>query len=444
MKKKLLSVMSAFLAALVLAACGSAPSAGSQLQGAASGETSAPPNGEKTLITFGIHVADIEQQEPQVYQVLQGFMEANPDVVIDVIATSNADEQATQMKLAAEANNLPDVFWNNPAPSQEMFEAGYLMDLSEFLEYDKTVDAAIGDKLRELSNNGPILGLPYQKLVTGFWINKDIFVDNGLQPPTNGTTFDEFLTMVETLHGKGIPVISNGAKTPYSVWAFLSAWARYGFFDHVKKIEAGEETWANEDFVHYFEMIDKLRAAGTFPTNITTQDYFQGKEAFFNGKAAMLDSGQWDSAEIDTHLGESSGFWWGPVFENGVGNQQLGMGAFTNNIRVSAQVGEDENKKDAVFRFLSYWLSEEADVVRVSYGTNPLATNPKVEVENAAYSAMLAALSENGWEFSPQQPDLVVSSAVQNAMYDAIYGVMSGIYTPQQACEAIQAVQERE
>ena len=72
------------------------------------------------------------------------------------------------------------------------------------------------------------------------------------------------------------------------------------------------------------------------------------------------------------------------------------------------------------------------------------STNPDVEVENAAYRAMLDALSEEGWEFSPRQPDLVVSSAVQNAMYDAIYGVMSGIYTPQQACEAIQAVQERE
>ncbi|WP_418668195.1 ABC transporter substrate-binding protein [Allofournierella sp.] len=444
MKRKLLSAMSLLLTALMLAACAGAPAVGPQPQSAVPGGASAQPADEKTVITFGIHVADIEQQEPQVYQILQGFMKANPDVMVDVIATSNADEQTTQMKLAAEAGNLPDVFWNNPAPSEEMFEAGYLMDLSEFLDYDKKVNAAIGDKLHALSDNGPILGLPYQKLVTGFWINKDVFVENGLQPPTNGTTFEEFMAMVETLNSKGVTTISNGAKTPYSVWAFLSAWVRYGFFDHVEKINAGKETWTNEDFVHYFEMIDKLRVAGAFPANITTQDYFQGKDAFFNGKAAMLDSGQWDSAEINAHLGEAGGFWWGPVFEDGAGPQQMGMGAFTNNIRVSAGVGEDENKKNAVFRFLSYWLSEEADAIRVSYGTNPLVTNPDVEVENAAYRAMLAALSEEGWEFSPRQPDLVVSSAVQNAMYDAIYGVMSGIYTPQQACEAIQAVQERE
>lgn len=216
MKRKLLSAMSLLLAALMLAACAGAPAVGPQPQSAVPGGASAQPADEKTVITFGIHVADIEQQEPQVYQILQGFMKANPDVMVDVIATSNADEQTTQMKLAAEAGNLPDVFWNNPAPSEEMFEAGYLMDLSEFLDYDKKVNAAIGDKLRALSDNGPILGLPYQKLVTGFWINKDVFVENGLQPPTNGTTFEEFMAMVETLNSKGVTTISNGAKTPYS------------------------------------------------------------------------------------------------------------------------------------------------------------------------------------------------------------------------------------
>lgn len=396
-----------------------------------------------TTLSFGTHIADLEAQEPQVYEVIQAFMAANQDVKIEITATSDANEQTTAMKLAAESGTLPDIFWNNPAASAEMFAAGYLMDLNEFLEYDAAVNASIGDALRSLDSNGVVSGLPYQKLVTGFWINKDLFEQYGLEVPHSGTTFEEMLEFVKVFQENGVTVISNGAKTPYSVWAFLSAWVRYGFFEHLDGILAGSDSFVNEDFINYFQMIADLRDSGAFPSNITTQDYFQGKDAFLAGNAAMMDSGLWDSTPINESLGESTGFWWGPTFANGVGDQNVGMQAFTNNLRVSAAVGEDEVKKDAVFRFLSFWLSEDADRIRIGNGTVPIATNPDVEVDNKAYGAILDAISDEGWSGSPRQPDLVVSEPVMNAMYDAIYGVMSDIYTPQQACENIQAAQER-
>lgn len=444
--------MAAVFAALVvlaagLSACGGAPASTAPGASASTPQTAAAPSSgaaEATTISFGIHVANLQDQEPQTYWVLEEFMAQNPDIHIEVLATASADEQTTQMKLAAESGTLPDVFWNNPGPSEEMYAAGYLMDLGEFLAYDGEADARIGDKLRSMAKDGAVIGLPYQTMVTGFWYNKSLFAQQGVAEPHSGTTFEDMLAFSKTFSDNGITTISNGAKTPYSVWAFMSSWVRYGFVEHYAAIQNGEDSFVNDDFINFFQMIADLRDAGAFPANITTQDYNQGKEAFLSGNAAMLDSGQWDSAEVNEALGEDAGFWWGPTFANGVGNQQVGMQALTNNIRVSAAVGQDAAKQEAVFRFLSFWLSEEADAIRVQYGTTPLATNPTVETDNHAYEALLGAIASEGWTGGVNNPPQMVSEAVRNAMCDAIYGVMSNIYTPAEACQNIQDAQERE
>ena len=467
MKNKTMKKISALLAATMLigtlTACGS-NGAEEKSEGAASTETTASAETtenkaeessadkeESTVnLTFGIHVADLEAQEPQTYEVLKAFEAANPDVKLEILATSSADEQDMQMKLAAESGTLPDIFWTQPGVAKAMADAGYLMELSGFLDYDSKADETVGKSLRTVNEdgtvneNGKVYGMPYQKMVTGFWVNKTVFEENDVEMPHNGTTFEEFLEIVKALNEKGITTISNGAKTPYSIWAFQEMFARYGFLKHIGGIREGSDSFVNEDFLNFFGMIDQLRQAGAFPSNITTQDYFQGKEAFLAGNAAMLDSGQWDSAEINDRLGDQVTFWWGPTFANGVGDQKVGMQALTNNLRVSAEVEKDAAKKDAVYRFFSFWLSEEADVIRIQHGTNPLANAPKVETDNKAYDAMIAAMSEEGWSGIPLNPPQIVTESIKNAMNDAIYGVMSGIYTPQEACESIQSAQENQ
>ncbi|MNO08587.1 hypothetical protein D3C81_2313190 [compost metagenome] len=46
-------------------------------------------------------------------------------------------------------------------------------------------------------------------------------------------------------------------------------------------------------------------------------------------------------------------------------------------------------------------------------------------------------LNEPGWERPLAQPDLVVSEAVADQINDSIYGVINGIYQPEQALELI-------
>jgi raffinose/stachyose/melibiose transport system substrate-binding protein len=47
---------------------------------------------------------------------------------------------------------------------------------------------------------------------------------------------------------------------------------------------------------------------------------------FLDGKAAMVDAGAWETARMQSSpIANSVGFWWGPTFANGVGNQRVSM-----------------------------------------------------------------------------------------------------------------------
>ena len=64
---------------------------------------------EKLPLFFAEHVADVQNQAPQVWGVIQSYMKDHPNVVIDVQGTT-ADEHETKMKLAAQSDSLPDLF----------------------------------------------------------------------------------------------------------------------------------------------------------------------------------------------------------------------------------------------------------------------------------------------------------------------------------------------
>lgn len=445
----------ALLLAFALSGCASAANtqAGTADAGASAAQTEShagsdsrpsSASGEQVRITYGAHVANMPEQEPATYAVIERFMENNPDIFVEING-ADTDEHVKRMKMAAQSGTLPDIFWMLPAPSLEMWEAGLLLDFNDYFAESPTVEAKIAAEMRAMSPvDDGVFGLPYQKLVTGMWYNKALFKEHGVPEPVNGTSYEEFLAMIDAFNKAGVTTVAKGAKDPFSCWNFLLGWARYGYFDKIDAIFKGDESFVNEDFIRYFEKIDEMRRHGAFPSNIATMDYFQAGNLFINGDAAMMDSGAWDTSKFNDALGSDIGFWWGPVFADGVGKQQLSMQAPTNNIRVNSAVLEDAAKKEAVYRLLDFFYSEEADQIRIEKGAVPLANAGDTSTVSPAFKAVLESMAETGWSTVPDQADLVVSEPVQVAMCDAIYGVMVGTYTPEQALANIEEAQSRE
>ena len=94
----------------------------------------------------------------------------------DAIAIVAADTEAhsKNMKLAAQDGSLPEIVHLDSAEAPEYNEAGYLLDMSDFLKENKDIDDAL-DGMENAFNDGKVqYGLPYQSNVQGFFYNKDL------------------------------------------------------------------------------------------------------------------------------------------------------------------------------------------------------------------------------------------------------------------------------
>lgn len=402
---------------------------------------------KKVAITLGMHVANVEEQEPVTADIIKAFEAANPDIVVEVKG-NDKDEHVKKMKMAAQADELPDIFWMDASVAPELNEAGLLLDLNGFLKEYSEIGDTLADNMKEASQaeDGAQYGLPYQSLVTGIWYNKALFEQCGLEFPVNGTTFEELENMVKVFNENGITPIAQGAKDTYSIWAFLIAIERYGYFDKIDSILAGDEKFNNTEFVKFFEKLQTLGRDGAFPSNVATMTYFQAKESFLAEKTAMFDSGMWDAGELDKTMGVNTGFWWGPTFSDSDSTQTVKMKVSSAPLCVSKAVEEDKIKQEAVYKFLAFYYGEEA--AKISYeGSIIPSTNYQVEVdlsEKPAFAAIVEALNAETWISPKAQPDLVLKEAVQAQLYDSIYGTMLGNYTPEEALDKIDIVLDQQ
>ena len=429
LKKLLSAVMAGTMAVGLLAGCSGGKEAASK----------AESEGGATTIKFGIHVANPQEQEAVTYNIVQAFNEKYDGQYKVEFEASDKESHSKNMKLEASDGTLPQIFWLDASEAPEYSDSGVLMDLSDFLSENSDIQTALGGMENAFQDDSGQYGLPYQCNVQGIFYNKDLFDKAGVEYPTNDTTYEEFIEMVKKLKESGVTPLSIGSKnSAYAMWEFNETLARYGWSENIDSILSGEKKFNNEDLNACFEKLKGIADAGAFPENMATIEYFDAKQLFNEGKAAMFGTGQWDCAEFDENIGEKVGFWWGPKFTDTDYNQDIAMKVPSAPIVVNAEVADDDAVKEAVYEFLKFYYGEDAAKISYEGSIFPATNYSEVAATDTQYSmnAMLEALGA-GWESPEAAPDLTVVSAVQEALYNSMFGVMQGTYEPSEALDKI-------
>lgn len=452
MKKKMLSVLlSAATAVSLLAGCGKSPDAGgnSQVSSTAASDSTrqsdtaaeGTASGAPVKFDLSMHVANVEGQEPAIYAICQAYMKAHPNVSINITGEETT-EHYNKMKMEAQAGTLPDVFFNLIASDKEMASQGLLYNLDDFVTQNNLSSVMNSNMVNALEVDGHVYGLPYQALVTGFWYNKDLFEQYGLKFPS---TYEELVKCTKVFAENGIVTIAQGAQDPYSVWAMMAELCHFGYFDRIDNILMGEESFNNDDFRKFYTDLDELRGLGAFPDNVSTSTYYDAKEMFCSGKAAMFDSGSWEAKYLEENMSnpKAIGFSWGVSFENGVGNQEIASNYAHAPLAISAKVAEDPDKLAAILDFFKFYYSDEGAKVMIDNLVTP-PTNYSGTIgddfvsQHPAFASVLEQINL-GYEGIRTQADNVSTEAFGNALYDSIYGVINGVYKPDEAMNAVQA-----
>ena len=428
-KKSLKKVTSAVLVAAMsmglLAGCGGSKS---------SGEAKTDADGA-TVIKFGIHVANPKKQETVTYNIVQGFNKENKGKYKVEFVAADTEAHSKNMKLAAQDGSLPEIVHLDSAEAPKYNEAEYLLDMSDFLKENKDIDDAL-DGMEDAFNDGKVqYGLPYQSNVQGFFYNKDLFDKAGIAYPTDDTTYDEFLDMIAKLKDSGVTPIAIGSKNSgYSMWEFNEFFSRYGWEDNEKSYTGDKAKYSNDDMNACFEKIKGLADAGAFPENMATIEYFDAKQLFNEGKAAMFHGYPALMQQLQTQM--DAQLICIPYFS------QTSEEAFVYmtpslNIAFNKDLEKDQEKLETALDVLDCMISEE--------GQRLIANGRCVISLNTNVPTMMQDIS--GLEDEMKSNSIYIRYSAQKsfpASLEAIHGLLSGEMDEAQAYDAFRSAMNAE
>lgn len=406
--------------------------------GAPPADTNAP-----VTLSFSVQVADPETNAPNLWAAIQEFEKDNKNITIDLTGEPVA-EHLQKLQIAGQSDTLPDMFWIYDSNARDLNAAGKLLDIRPILEDADVLKYYPDTTVTGFSDGDAMYGQPSSSLVTGLWYNKRILDENGLDVPV---TFDDLLNISKVLSAKGITTISNGAnQATFSCWGFLRDLSNFGWDDKVAGLLDGSVKYNNPDFAKLYKHIDELRQAGAFADNVSTTTYDQLVARFTSGEAAFVDGGIWMAGQIQaSDFADDAGFWIGPEFSDGVGDQKTAMNVPAAPYSYSAKSAKDPNKLAAMQKWIVFWAGEKAAQIQVDKAEAPSTTwDVTIPDSQSVFKKALEVAFADGNHAPVNQPDLMVSTAVATAMYDSIYGVIQGQFTPDEAMDHVQEALDAE
>ena len=296
---RILCLCLALLMVFGLVACsGNAPAAeteAKQNEAPAAAETSE----EKVVLNvINYHVGTDYAAEYYAY-LFDAFQKTeagkNVEFNFEEIPTTDAFNQ--KIKLLISSGTLPDIVLNGGNNITQMAaESGKVADLTPYLDADPEWKALFDETSLAFNTvDGKVYGIPVSKEISYIYYNKDLFAKAGIEAPEVAfETWDEFFEVCDKLLAAGITPI--GMDTADAGW-LTNLW--YSALIGTSN-EAGE-TWMNTMYPTDYNTPEVLEATAKIQEMLqkyTTADAVGGKydpmaTHFFNEEVAMFPNGPW-------------------------------------------------------------------------------------------------------------------------------------------------------
>lgn len=280
LRKRIIALTLALLLAATLAGCGSNPPAAT-----GSSAPSAAGGGEEVTLTMGSwRTDDVAQMEA----LLAAYKEVAPNVTIQFQPTNPPDYNST-LRLQLDSGTGPDLMYaRSYAAGQELYNAGYFTDCSNFAGMENFSDTA---KAPWMTTDGKMFAVPFAAVSHGVYYNKTLFEKEGLAIPE---TWEDFMTLCKTLKDKGYTPLANGLGDEWDILEcfFLSMVPSYiGTGEARVAYETGEKKMNDEAWVAAYTAI--AQTAPFLPEGYAAVTYNDSQALFSTEQAAMFVDGSW-------------------------------------------------------------------------------------------------------------------------------------------------------
>jgi len=363
------------------------------------------------------------------------FMQAHPNVKINVQAIEN-DAFKSKMTTVAQTGDLPDIFhsWGGGVLKQQI-DAGLVKDITN--DISSWSDTLTRSSLVPYTFDDKIYGVPFSAGMVGFWYNKKLFAEAGIEKPP--ATWSELLDAVKKLKAKNItPIALAGAEswTGHFYWAYLVL--RIGGLEALKQAQETRD-FSGDAFVQAGQKLKELVELEPFQKGFLAAKYNtpDGQAATVgNGKAAMELMGQWaPSVQKETSgkgLGEDLGFFPFPAVDdapNGDANANIAFGG-ADGYAVAADAPPE------AIEFLKSISTLESQKELAAQGViQPVVKGAEEALEDPNLRQLGEVLaSASGFQLYLDQ---AFPPEVGNQVNDSVAALIAGKATPEEVAQAI-------
>lgn len=293
---------------------------------------------------------------------------------IEVKVTINPDFPAYQEKVKTmiSTDTTPDIFHYNFNPNDlSRQKSGKLMDFTEYLDEEWKDRFGEGD-LENLTIDGKVLSIPFEKAGAVLYYNKELFSKAGINEFPK--TWDEMLEVCKKLKNNGI--------TPFSLYTADDAWYTCNLFTYLAASYVGTDTLNRGGDINTDEMkesAEKLRELWDYTTgDAIGANYSVAMNNFASGKTAMVIDGPWLIGTLG-EISDKIAIAQVPTFGDGkVSENYVVTDAQTP---WAAAKTEDKEKEEAIVKFMKFITSEES--VKQLTLEGAVFLSPKLNMEDA-------------------------------------------------------------
>lgn len=455
MKRKLLaSLLVAAMATTMLAGCGStstdtagttdasADVSASETSGddaSAAVATGEDPQLEKTFKILSIWDQESDNGELITKICDQYIAEVNPNFSYEYEYVSS-DDLRTKVATLVSSNDLPDMFaYEAGAPLVDYIDAGKVVNITELLEqYDcsDALDPSAVSLLATLSGTEDIYDLPLGMNVEGFWYNKALFEEAGIENPP--TTWDEFEEDCQILQDAGIQPLSAGGSDKWGVTRVINAYlVRTAGADAMLNAKNGDASYTDPEYVAAAAKVQEWADKGWFGEGVNTVDMTTAGQMLMNGQAAMFYNGSWfaenlNDTSANTAGEDGIGFFNVPVADENISPiTEYSMNC--GNILCLSQDKCDE----ATGWFTKYFVENMGNVAMETQGTVKGYVYTASSDDAPAYTQIvLDELGKAQSAFTWFEATMV--SEVSSVAQEQVQALMTGDITPEEYMQLIQ------
>lgn len=372
--------------------------------------------------------------------VADEFEADHPGVTVEVTGYQNEELQRTLIPNQLRSGSGLDLYqqWGAGELAAQV-QAGYVMDVSDALAEETE---ALGGVAAPWQYEGQTYGLPYNFGIEGFWYNKDLFAEAGIEAPP--TTLDELYEAIDALKAAGITPIAVGAGDGWPAAHYWYNFALKSCSPDALQTAQAELTWDDPCFVQAGELLAEFIDSEPFQEGFLATSAQQGAGSsagmLATGEAAMELMGHWNPGVMGGILQEESGDenaappeflgWFNfPAIEGAAGDPTAALGGgdgFSCTAWAPPECAE----------LLGYISSEDVQTRFGQSGSGvPVTPGSEAGIEDENLQLVLAGLRDAS--YVQLWLDTAYGPTVGGAMNDAIVQMFGGQGSPQDIVDAM-------